>query len=120
MKKILTILIILIAFIVRFWKLDSMPAQLNIDEVAMGYSAYSILKTGHDEWGRFLPLSFASVGDYKTPLPVYLMALSEKVFGLNQFGIRFFPALFSFLSILVYFYLAKKYFYKPSDPVYLL
>ncbi len=120
MKKILIILTILLAFLVRFWRLDNLPAQLNIDEVAMGYSAYSILLTGHDEWGKFMPLSFASVGDYKTPIPIYLMALSEKIFGLNQFGIRFFPSLFSFLAIFVYFYIAKKYFYKHQEPVYLL
>lgn len=120
--KILISIIIAVAFLTRFFQLGTFPAQLNIDEVAMGYSAYSILKTGHDEWGRFLPISFASVGDYKTPIPIYLMAISESIFGLNQFGIRFIPALFSFLAVLIYFYIGQRYLFKASkiSPILLL
>jgi len=40
---------------------------LNWDEVSHGYNAYSILKTGKDEWGKTFPLIFhlSSLGEMR-------------------------------------------------------
>src|SRR4030042_566937 len=83
------VIIFLIALLFRFYKLSSYPVSLSMDEVAIGYNAYSILKTGKDEWGQKLPLAFKSVGDYKPPVDIYLTVPSVWVFGLNEFGVRF-------------------------------
>ena len=50
--------IVLLAFFLRFYKVTEIPPSLNWDEVSIGYNAYSILKTGRDEWGVFLPIHF--------------------------------------------------------------
>ncbi len=80
--------IFLLAFFVRVYKVNSLPVSLNWDEAAIGYNAYSILKTGKDEWGKFLPLSFRSFGDYKAPLLIYLTVPFVAVFGLSELAVR--------------------------------
>ena len=54
--------IIVIAVIFRFVNLANIPIGFNDDEAAFGYNAYSILKTGKDEWGRFLPFPVFQTG----------------------------------------------------------
>jgi 4-amino-4-deoxy-L-arabinose transferase-like glycosyltransferase len=92
----------------RFWQFTKIPVSLSIDEVSFGYSAYSILKTGRDEYGVFLPLTFESTGDYKNPVPIYLMVPSIAVFGLNEFGVRFPYVLAGTLTIPVFYLFIRK------------
>lgn len=87
----------------RSYKNTQNPISLSIDEVAFGYNAYSVLKTGRDEYGKFLPLSFKSTGDYKNPVPIYSMVPSIALFGLNEFSIRLPTLVIATLSIPVFF-----------------
>ena len=41
---------IALAIMLRFWKLGTIPEGFHPDEAAYGYNAYSILKTGKDEY----------------------------------------------------------------------
>lgn len=106
-KFIFVIVIILTAVggFLRFYKITENPVSLSIDEVAFGYNAYSVFKTGRDEYGKFLPLTFKSTGDYKNPVPIYSMIPSIALFGLNEFSIRFPTALIATLSIPLFFLL---------------
>ena len=83
-KKLLAIF--LISLILRLY-LSSYPPLLW-DEASLGYNAYSILKTGRDEYGKLLPLIFKSFGDYKPGLYVYLSAPFIAILGLNQLAVR--------------------------------
>jgi len=103
-------LVIIVSFLFRFWRLTEFPASLNIDEVIIGYDSYSLLKTGRDHWGKFLPLAFQSTGDYKPPILIYLMIPAIKIFGLNEFGIRFTIALIGSLTPLIVYGLVNKLF----------
>jgi len=84
MKKywpiILVFLISLLSVSLFLYKLTSSPPCLNADEAANGYDAYSILKTGKDQYGNFLPLRFESFGDYKLPLLTYIAIPFIKIF----------------------------------------
>lgn len=105
-KKIVlfTILVlILLGGFLRFHEFTKNPPSLNIDEVSVGYNTYSILKTGRDEHGEFLPLVFKSIGDYKPPVSIYLTVPSIALFGLNEFAVRFPAAFISTLSIPIYY-----------------
>jgi len=105
------LLILLLASFLRFYKIGQAPPSLNWDEVAIGYNAYSVLKTGRDEWGRKLPLlGFESFGEYKLPVFIYATIPGIWLFGLNEIGVRFMPALFGVLSVLVTYFLAKELF----------
>ncbi len=114
MKKnkflILALVITLLGFLLCLWHLGGTPPSLTWDEAAWGYNAYSILKTGRDEYGNFLPLILKSFGDYKPGLYVYLVALSEAIFGLNEFVVRLPSALFGSLGIFLLYLVVKELF----------
>ncbi|MCX6816750.1 MAG: hypothetical protein NTZ93_02715 [Candidatus Beckwithbacteria bacterium] len=95
------------AALIRFAGLDSLPPALNRDEAAIGYNAYSILKTGKDEHGVSWPLAFKSIGDYKMPLYIYATVLPVKLFGLNDFSIRFWSALSGVISVIAIYFISK-------------
>ena len=83
---------------------------MDWDEASIGYNAYSILKTGADEYGNKFPLSIRSFDDYKPPFYIYLDVPSIAIFGLNETGVRFPAPLFGFLSVAVIYFLAKEIF----------
>ena len=113
-EYLLVILIVLLAFVFRFYKLTEFPVHWSMDEGAIGYSAYSVLQTGRDEWGEFLPLAFRSVGDYKPPVNVYLSIPSIFVLGLNEFAVRLPTALLGSLSVLVFILFLKEIGFKKN------
>lgn len=114
MKKRIIIIIssltVLGAFL-RLYNLNNNPISLNVDEVSIGYNAYSILKTGKDEYGIPYPLTFKSLGDFKPPLYIYLTVPSIAIFGLNDFSVRF-PSAFLATLAIPFFYLFLSNFVK--------
>jgi 4-amino-4-deoxy-L-arabinose transferase-like glycosyltransferase len=92
--------IIVLSLLLRFYQLGSNPPGLDWDETAHGYNAYSILKTGRDEYGYKFPLSFRSFDDYKPPLYTYLVVPSVKAFGLSNYAVRFPSAFLGSLAVL--------------------
>jgi 4-amino-4-deoxy-L-arabinose transferase-like glycosyltransferase len=86
--SLLILFIILFGFVLRLVWLTEFPPSLNWDEVSLGYNAYSILHTGRDEWGNFLPSIFRAYGDYKLPVYVYAAVISELFFGLSALAVR--------------------------------
>jgi len=99
---------VFIAFFVRIYQLSSLPPSLNWDEVSFGYNAYSILKTGRDEFGTFMPLYFRSLDDFKLPVYMYMTAASISVFGYNDFAVRFPSAFTGSLSVIIVFFLVRE------------
>lgn len=112
MKKIILICIVVFAIILRFWQLGRVPISPDWDEAALGYNAYSILKTGKDEYGTFLPRSLRSFDDYKPPLYTYLAIPSVAIFGLNTWSVRLPSAIMGVLSVIGTFYLVEELFKK--------
>jgi 4-amino-4-deoxy-L-arabinose transferase-like glycosyltransferase len=98
--KFILLAIIVLAAALRFYQLGTNPPSLDWDETAEGYNAYSLLKTGRDEYGYKLPLSFRSFDDYKPPLYIYMTVPSVAVFGLNDFAVRFPSAILGVLAVL--------------------
>lgn len=112
MKRYLLILIIILAFFLRIYKITSIPPSLNWDETSIGYNAYSILKTGKDEWGEFMPIHFKSFGEYKLPAQIYASIPAIALFGLNEFGVRITPVIYGALSVLLLYLLTSELFKK--------
>ena len=107
---IIFLLIILLAAGLRIYKLDSIPPGLFGDEVDVGYQAYSLLNTGKDLTGRFLPFYLKSLSEFRTPLYIYSAVPFIGVFGLNEWGVRL-PAVFwGLTSIIGMFLLSRKLF----------
>lgn len=112
LKKInlVLVLIIVLALVLRVYKLSDFAPGLYSDETAYGYNAYSLLKTGHDEFGEFWPVSFKSFGDYKPAMSAWLTIPSVLIFGLNEFAVRIPVALAGSATVLVVYFLAKEVF----------
>ncbi len=109
--KLILLIILVIALGIRIWNLGNNPPGLYKDEAANGYDAYSLLKTGKDLHGRFLPILINHHdGDFLEPMYTYLSILPVGLFGLNEFSTRFMAALFGTLVILTTFFLVKKIF----------
>ncbi len=98
-QKIILLSILFFAAILRLWKLGSVPPGLTPDEASLGYNAYSILKTGRDEYGKLLPIVFKSFGDYKPGLYVYTAIPFVELFGLNEWSVRLSSALAGILIV---------------------
>ena len=91
------------------------PLGFTWDEAAHGYNAYSLLKTGRDEYGKILPLVLKSFGDYKPGLYTYFAVPSIGLFGLNEFATRLPSAVFGTLLVAV-IYLFTKYLTSYPSP----
>ncbi len=110
--QILLSCIVLLASFLRLHQLGQNPPSLDWDEASLGYNAYSILKTGKDEFGRFLPVSIRSFEDYKPAFYTYAAIPTVALFGLNEFAVRLPSALFGILTVLVSYFLARDLFGK--------
>lgn len=103
-------LIIVIASILRLWRVGDVPISPDWDEVALGYNAYSIMQTGRDEYGEFLPIILRSFDDYKPALYAYLIIPFIKIFDLTVFAVRLPSAIFGILTVFGVFFLIKELF----------
>ncbi len=112
LSKIVLFLIIVLAFVLRVYNITSIPPSLNWDETSIGYNAYSILKTGRDEWGEFMPVHFKSFGEYKLPAQIYASIPAIAIFGLNEFGVRITPVIYGTLSVLLLYLLVQELYKK--------
>jgi 4-amino-4-deoxy-L-arabinose transferase-like glycosyltransferase len=95
----------ILAVFLRFYALGSVPNSMNADEAAIGYNAYSILKTGRDEYGKIFPLLFQSFDDFKPPVYIYFTVPSVAVFGLRDMSVRLPSAVFGTLTVLATYFL---------------
>ncbi|MBI4091774.1 MAG: phospholipid carrier-dependent glycosyltransferase, partial [Candidatus Levybacteria bacterium] len=103
--------IIIIALFLRFFSISSNPPSLTWDEASWGYNAYSLGIDGRDEFGKFLPLTYLeSFGDFKPPVYTYLSVLPVKIFGLNEFSVRFTSAFFGILTVILTYLLTFRIF----------
>ena len=105
LKIITLVFILLLAGFLRFWQLGTFPVGFTPDEASFGYDAYSILMTGRDQWGHFLPVTLESFGDFKSPLYAYLTIPSVAIFGLNEFAVRFPNAIVGTVSVFILYLL---------------
>lgn len=100
--------IVLIASFLRFYKLGEVPFGFYQDESAIGYNAYSLLKTGKDEHGKTFPLYFKSFGDHKLPVYIYATTIPVSLFGMTEYAVRFPSAFFGVLTVAAFFFLVRE------------
>lgn len=93
------VLLTLVGLGLRVFRLENRPLGFTWDEAALGYNAYSLLRTGRDEYGQPLPLVLKSFGDFKPGLYSYLAVPTIRFFGLNEFAVRLPSAFFGALLI---------------------
>lgn len=99
MNKLLFLLLSL-AFLVRFFEIQKVPAAMFSDEVDIGVQARSFLETGKDYMGKLSPFYFRSYNSDRTPLPIYLVSLSTKIFQSPELQVR---APFALVGVVIVF-----------------
>ncbi|MCA9368733.1 MAG: hypothetical protein H6773_01420 [Pseudomonadales bacterium] len=78
------------------------------EEMALGYDAYSIARTGADHHGNFWPLvAFESFGDWKPSGYFYAAAASIKVFGPTILAVRL-PSFIAGMALVVGMYFLSR------------
>ncbi|MDQ3098195.1 MAG: glycosyltransferase family 39 protein [bacterium] len=107
-KVIILSIIFLLAFIIRVYNFTEIPAP-HVDEISFGYSTYSLLKTGADEFGVSFPLILRSLGDNKLALYSYVTIPAVLLFGLNEFSMRLPSTLLGLASIPLLYYFTFLY-----------
>lgn len=112
MKKWLVTVVFLLGFLLRVVDLPSFPIGFTPDEASFGYDAFSLLKTGQDQWGKTMPLVFKSFGDYKSPLLGYLQVPFVAALGLNKLSVRLPNALLGSFTVLVVYLMVSEMFRK--------
>jgi 4-amino-4-deoxy-L-arabinose transferase-like glycosyltransferase len=108
MKQKWLLFIVALGFLLRVISLGSYPHGFTPDEASFGYDAYSLIKTGADQWGNSFPLVLKSFGDYKAPFYSYLLIPFVFVFGLNKFAVRLPNVLFGTAAIFITYLLSRE------------
>ncbi len=101
LTPILLLLILCVALFVRVYKLDDFPVGFHNDEVYVAYNSWSLLETGKDASGHFLPIVINQWGDYRPAGYHYFAALSYLLFGLSDWATRLPGAVFGAISVIL-------------------
>jgi hypothetical protein len=90
-RRLLIVLILLIATFLRFHRLPDLPPGLNFDEAGNGVAAAEILAGAPRLWWR--------IGGGKEPVWPYLTALGTVLWGNNPLTLRLLAAMVGVLSV---------------------
>jgi hypothetical protein len=104
LMKMLSAAVIAVAILagvgMRVARLNQVPPALAQDEACDGYDAYSILTTGRDHHGNFMPIVMQGFNDYRMPLFQYSLVPLVGLFGLKTAVVRLGAALWGIVDLL--------------------
>ena len=80
--------VLALAAALRLYRLGQLPNGFSPDEASYGYNGYSLLRTGRDRFGEWLPLFADNFGDLIAASYMWLTAPSIALFCLNEFAVR--------------------------------
>ena len=99
-KLFLFVILFLFALGLRLYHLGQLPGGFHVDELRAGYVGKYLFHFGKDTQGHSFPLYFDTFGDFRPTGIFYLSGLSEFIFGVNEFAVRFPSALFGALTVI--------------------
>jgi hypothetical protein len=99
LSKAIVIVSLVIGILVRTIALDAAPPGLHHDEACNGYDAYSIMLTGRDHHGHFMPIAIEAFGDYRPPIFDYSLLPLIAAFGLKPGIVRLGAALWGIADL---------------------
>lgn len=110
MKNIkILLLILLVAFFLRIVNISDNPSAMYGDELTMLLDVNSILHTGYDTTGKFLPLNFSMGGGRPVGYGYFSIPLIA-IFGPSALGIRMLSVLAGVGIVFLIYLLSKKLF----------
>lgn len=106
------VLLAILFLFLRFYKLSDVPFGLHVDEVAMGYDAFSLSQYGVARDLTPWPVYLTNFGGGQNVLSVYLTAAFTKILGPGTITIRLAGILFSAVTVVCGTLLVKERFGK--------
>lgn len=104
------IFILLLGALLRGVHIEKVPPSPSLDEVSTGYNAFSILKTGKDEYGTSFPILLRAYDDYRPAFYAYLVIPFIHFFGLTVGAVRAPSVIISLLTLLLTYQLLNEVF----------
>ena len=101
--------IVMVGFLLRVLFINSSPPALYGDELTITLDVYSIIKTGHDQLGNFLPLTFKMSAGRPAGY-VYGSIPFIALFGPSAIGVRTLSILSGIGIIILLYLLGRKLF----------
>lgn len=116
MKKsfLLPAIVLLLAIFFRFYEVSQVPSHPTLDEVSIGYNAYSILETGRDEFGKSFPVLLRAYDDYRPALYVYIVIPFVKILGSSSLAVRYPSILLSLFAVVSVYFIVKEFIPKKN------
>ncbi len=100
--------VVILAGVLRFYGLDSVPPGINQDEAIHAYEAWCIRETGHDHHDKPWPIFFRCFGDYHAGHYIYALLPFQAVFGISVWSTRLPSALFGTLNVWFLYLLVRR------------
>src|SRR3989338_4946553 len=104
--KLVLVLILFLALFLRFVNISQYP--MYGDELTLAYDGYSILKTGFDQTGAYLPFTFKMAGGHP-PAYVYFSIPFIAIFGPTEIGIRLLSVILGVVIVLLIYLIGRKF-----------
>ncbi len=105
---ILLFVFILFGIFLRLNNLGGVPPQPTVDEVSLGYNAFSLVKTGADEFGEKFPILLRAYDDWRPALYVYMVMPFVMFMGLTVEAVRFPSVILSIITVIGVYFLIKE------------
>jgi len=113
-KRTIIFLILTLALYLRLYDISRIPPSPSLDEVSIGYNAYSMLHTGKDEYGNAFPILLRAYDDFRPALYAYLVVPFVWMLGLTPIAVRLPSVLLGVLVVYVTYRIGRmigfKYF----------
>lgn len=107
--KILLLIILIVTFLLRIVDISNNPPAMYGDELTMVYDVYSIIHTGQDQLGNFLPLNFEMGGGRPVGYGYFSIPFVF-LFGTSALAIRLLSILSGVGLVWAIYYLGKRLF----------
>lgn len=116
MRKVALIGIIVLAAFLRLYNLNSVPPSASLDEASIGWNAYSVLKTGADEFNQFPLISQRGYDDYRRSTYLLLTIPFIAILDLSVLAIRFPAVVLSIFTVLALYGIVRELMNRSSSP----
>lgn len=105
------IALLIIAIIIRIWKIGQLPDALNQDSAFAAVNAYSLMKHGYDINGVRFPVMFAALNNSQMNVLLSLLMIPFiKLIGYNNLAIVMPNLILNIMGLLAEYYLMRRVF----------
>lgn len=108
------LILLLFSFFLYLHNNTAVPPSLFSDEVDVSYQAFVFNTRESDYFGNKFPVHFHSYSDWRTSLYIYSVALTQRIFGHNDFSVRLPSAIYTVLSVYVFYLIINIIFNQKS------